>query len=346
MKERLMSEGIPCVSLASPEARFRSLAYGLHVESNLPIPGTLQDCSDAAADVWVWFNTAPPWSLERVQSAQQLYHVSPYKDEADEPVLVVRRFIQSDGFRFCYSDGTEFIISGDGRQVWATWPETSTLEDTAVYLLGGVFGFVLSLRGIPPLHGSAVSVGGRAVAFLGPPEAGKSTIAAALANRGYAVVTDDILVLLETSDGLLVQPGYPRLRLWPESVSALYGRDDALPPLTPTWDKRYLDLTKNGYQFQARPLPLAAIYVLAPGRQDSVGPRVEPLRSHAAVSKLVANTYVRYYRDKMIRALQFEVLTRLMHHVSVRQINGYRDLNRISNLCQVVLDDLEGCVGA
>lgn len=88
MKERLMSERqavserqrgrIPCASLASSEPRFRSLVYGLGVEANLPIPGTLPGFGDSVVDMWVWFNTAPPWSLERIQSRQQLYHVSPY----------------------------------------------------------------------------------------------------------------------------------------------------------------------------------------------------------------------------------------------------------------------------
>ncbi|MCS6806092.1 MAG: serine/threonine protein kinase [Acidobacteriota bacterium] len=324
----------------SGRARYRSLVYGLHVESNLPIPGALQDWSDAAVDTWVWLSAEPPWPVEPIDSPQQVYHVTPYRDEAGEPVLVVRRYLQTDDFRFSYSDGTEFIISRDGTRIWATWPETSTLEDTAVYLLGGVFAFALNLRGVPPLHGSAVSVNGRAVAFLGPAEAGKSTLAAAMAERGFPVLTDDVVVLVDTADGLLVQPGYPRVRLWSDSVKALYGREDALPPLTPTWDKRFLDLTKNGHRFQPHPLPLAAIYVLVPRRRESTGPRIEPLRGHVGLSTLVAATYVAYDQNKAKRARQFDVLSRLLNHVPVRQITGYRDINRIPTLCQVILDDL------
>src|SRR5205085_1986600 len=109
---------------------------------------------------------------------------------------------------------------------------------------------------------SAVALGNRAVALLGPAGAGKSTTAAAFARRGYPLLSDDV-VPIWVRDGLfVVPPAYPCLRLWPASVAALYGAADALPPLTPTWDKRCLDLTQGGCRFQQHPLPLAAIYVL------------------------------------------------------------------------------------
>ena len=49
--------------------------------------------------------------------------------------------------------------------------------------------------------------------------------------------------LVEYDGRVHVQPAYPQLRLWPDSVAMLYGAPDVLPPLTPTWDKRALALT-------------------------------------------------------------------------------------------------------
>ena len=46
------------------------------------------------------------------------------------------------------------------------------------------------------------------------------------------------------------------------SVATLYGSTDALPALTPTWEKCCLDLTRADYQFQEQPTPLAAVYAL------------------------------------------------------------------------------------
>ena len=58
--------------------------------------------------------------------------------------------------------------------------------------------------------------------------------------------------------------GHGSVRLWPESVEALFGAADRLPLLAPSWGKRYLDLAAPGGRFQDRPLPLGP-------RPDDVG---------------------------------------------------------------------------
>src|SRR5262249_22183040 len=155
-----------------------------------------------------------------------------------------------------------------------------TLEDTATYLLGPVLGFILRLRGVTCLHASAVAICDQAIAILGPAGAGKSTTAASFARAGYKVLTDDIVALDERGDAFLVQPAYPRVRLWSESVNALFGTEDALPLLTPTWDKRYLDLQANISCFQEHPLPLAAIYLLDKRSSDPAAPFIEAVPAH------------------------------------------------------------------
>src|SRR5271156_6758875 len=79
--------------------------------------------------------------------------------------------------------------------------------------------------------------------------AGKSTTAAAFARRGFAILSDDVSALWDCRPPFLLQPAYPQLRLWPSSVRLLFGADDALPPLTPNWDKRGLDLSTPVHRF-------------------------------------------------------------------------------------------------
>src|SRR5207244_6105024 len=112
------------------------------------------------------------------------------------------------------------------------------------------------------LHASAVAVADRAIALVGLPGAGKSTAAAAFACAGYPVISDDVVALEDHGERFLVQPGYPRVNLWPDSVRRLFGSEDALPRITPTWEKRYLPLGQKGHPFASKPLPLAAVYIL------------------------------------------------------------------------------------
>ncbi|HRV95310.1 MAG TPA: serine/threonine protein kinase [Anaerolineae bacterium] len=313
--------------------------YGLRLQANRPIPGLVACPKATPVDVQIWLGSAPPWVDAR--SAKQPAYISPYHNKQGTPILTVWKLnhLTEHYFWLCYSDGTKFVINGSGNRIWATWLPATSLEDTATYLLGPILGFVLRLRGITCLHASAVAIDGRAVILVGPAGAGKSTTAAALARLGYPILSDDIVALSEQKGAFLVQPAYPRLRLWPESAQILYGSKEALPSLTPTWNKCYLDLTADGYYFQNYPLALAAIYILRERTNDPQSPFIEGVWAHAGLIHLIGNTYVNYLLDKPQRAQEFEFLGRLAANVPVRQIYPHADPACLSELCQVIRDD-------
>jgi len=314
--------------------------YGLQLEATRPIPGLVALPTTQAPDVRVWLGSMPP-DLQRLDTSQHVRYVSPYLDERGEPNMRVWTLHDGAYFRLYYSDGTDFVVDRQGRNLWATWAASATLEDTATYLLGPVLGFVMRLRGVVCLHASAIALGNRVIAVLGPAGAGKSTTAAAFAQRGHAVLSDDVLALSDRADVILVQPAYPRIRLWPSSVGSLYGSLDALPRLTPTWDKRYLDLTANGYQFEQQPLPLAAIYMLTARSTDPRAPFVETEPARSVLVSLVANGYVNYLLDQQMRAREFALLSRITAQVPIRRLTPHADAAKLQRLCEVVLADFE-----
>jgi len=268
-------------------------------------------------------------------------YVSPHRDAKGDPSLVVWEVCDRSFFRLRYADGTEFLVARSGAEIWATWPEPLTLDDTATYLLGPVLGFILRLRGAVCLHASAVALGGRAVVLVGPAGAGKSTTAAAFARRGVPVLSDDVACLDDRSGSLLVQPGNPRLRLWSDSAQVLFGAPDALPRMTPNWDKLYLDLGGCDCPFQETPLPLGAIYLLGERSRDIQAPFVEPVSPQEGLIELVANTYVNYLLDRAMRAREFELLGRLIRRIPVRRVVPHEDPTRFPALCQAIVDDFE-----
>ena len=239
--------------------------------------------------------------------------------------------------RFLYRDGTEFLINEHATRVVVHWVDPLTSDDAVVYLLGPVLGFVMRLRGIVPLHASAVMIRSGAVAFLGQAGAGKSTTAGALAALGYRVLSDDLLPLVERQGRILAHPSYPRLTFWPDSAAALFGSEDELPALTPTYDKRYLDL-ESGQQFQDSPLPLNAIYVLGSRERALPGVTVRSLRPQAAMMSLVSNTYGNYLLDGTMRAIEFDVLSRIAQDVHVRLLTFGNDIGQLFTNCQRFLE--------
>ena len=314
---------------------YRCSIYGLGIVTNRIIPG-VPASTIASEDLRISFGSLPAWFHTAPGEA---CYVADYKSECGEPALRVFRLLDGKYYRFYYADQTQFVIDRSGSEVWAEWSSPLTLEDTATYLLGPVLGFVMLLRGVVCLHASAVAIGNEAIALVGPAGTGKSTTAAAFAERGYSVLAEDVVTLDDRGDRFLVRPGYPCIRLWPPAVKALYGSETHLPKLTPNWDKCYLDLSER---FQGEPLPLAAIYQLGERRHDSVAPFVEKLDRTEGLMALVANTYATKLMDKQMRAREFELLTRVVGNVSVRRITPHADPARINQLCDVILNDFSG----
>jgi hypothetical protein len=322
-------------------ANLHYLSYGLRIASNLAIPGLLLQSKQETMDVQCNLNQEWVIRLASVQSivGDPFTYISPNRNVQDHPNLRVATHSDGRYLGFFYGDGARFAVEREGREVWAEWADGYTLEDACTYLVGPVLAFVLRLRGVTCLHASAVAVDSRAIALFGVAGAGKSTAAAAFAQLGYPVLSDDVVALADRGDHFLVQPGYPRVNLWTDSVRALFGSEDALPRITPTWDKRYLALGQDGHRFQDVPLPLGAIYVLGERETNLNAPVIEELSGHEAFTTLVANTYVNYLLDRDMRTREFDVLGRVLAGLRVRRVRPTADPSKTLALCETIAAD-------
>jgi hypothetical protein len=261
------------------------------------------------------------------------------KGEPDVRIWDVRN---AEFLRVLYRDGVEFWLDRHSTTLWAYWPTSSSLQDTLTYLVGPILGLLLRLRGIVCLHASSVSINDRAVVFLGSQGAGKSTTAAAFAQRGYAVLSDDIVALVENRHQFQTLPAYPRVNLWPDSVSLLFGSPEALPVISPGWEKRCLKLEEaEGTKFEERPLPLGAIYVLGASTGGSEK-GVEIVSQKTALMTLVGNTYATYFLEAKQRADEFEILSRVVATVPVRKIVRGRSVAEVEPFCAAIQRDFDG----
>ena len=309
--------------------------FGLTLRTNQLIPG-LHPIEALKFDVELFLNADPGPSIESENAVLSLIYSSSTRTESGEPVLRVSRIRNGSPFRVDYYDGVTFWLNGSGDKVWAIWPESSSIEDVATYLLGPMLGFLLRLRGITCLHASAVAFGNSAVAFAGMQGAGKSTTAAALARRGHPVISDDIVALTERDGIFHVVPAYPYLSLWPESVDLLYGSRDALPAFSKNWEKRQLALSESQLNFATQPLPLSAIYLLSQRTADPNAPFIDRPAPSESLLSLVADTYATNLIDKEMRIREFELLGRLLTSVPIFRLHPHEDGTRIDQLCELV----------
>ncbi len=312
-------------------------AFGLLLRSNLRIPGlTPEHKSNKSADVAIHLGLIPATLDGAPRESAELVFASSYTTELGEPALRIWKIAKGAFLRLDYFDGTQFWLDPGGTAVWAVWPATLSLEDVATYVLGPVLGLLLRLRGVPCLHASAVAFGNFTVAFAGSEGAGKSTTAAALANRGHAVVSDDIVALMEREGSFSVLPAYPYLSLWQESVNILYGAEKIVPSFSPGYDKRQLLLAENRLRFQETQMPLGAVFLLGERVADPAAPYVENLPAGEALVALVTNSYATNMLDKNMRAREFELLGRLVTTVPILRLRPHREGSRIGDLCDVI----------
>jgi hypothetical protein len=309
--------------------------YGLNVLANRPLPSIATIAPEGSPELTIelgrgalpisGFNSHPLPRLRR--------------GDRDDDVLQVHR--ASDGsarFWFRYSDGVELIVDEPARKILASWPAHFCLEDAAVYLLGPALGFYLRLLGTVSLHASAFELDGHAIAIAGPGGAGKSTLIASLAQSGYRVLSEDLAPIRESAGQFAVLPGYPIIRLWPSSVEHLFGERNAMPQLTPSWDKRSWSELQGGVRFGTTPLDLRAVYILA-ARETADAPRVESMSPAQTLIGLLTNTYVNYLLTPEQRALEFEVLGRLASRLPVKRLVPHADIARLNELKRSLLSD-------
>lgn len=315
------------------------IVYGLQLAANMALPGLSVQPDSDLSDVQIWLKDWVTFS-SRFPDSLEIFYTSSDKAAGGQPNLRAGLFLPSGEYlAFLYGDGARFALERHGCDVWADWPENYTLEDACTYLLGPVMGFVLRLRGVVCLHASAVAVADRAIALMGLPGAGKSTIAAAFACAGYSVLSDDVVALADKGAQFFAQPGYPRVHLWPDSVLTLFGSQDALPRITPTWDKRYLPLGQNGHSFASSPLPLGAIYILESRDETLTVPIIEEISGKEAFIAVTANTYTNYLLDQDMRRQEFDVLGRVVSEIPVRRVRPPAGSSAIFKVCEAIAAD-------
>lgn len=283
--------------------------YGLLVRCELPIPFAPAATSTSNIDITV-IPGLPPAEL-----ASREY--VPWPPSESAPHHRVAR--SGDVWRLLYDDGTSIHVTTD--TVYLSWPEDQTFEDACTYLVGAPFAVLLRSRGFACLHGSCVEQDGRTMAFVGPSGAGKSTLAAAAVEHGGMLVADDLLAVRIENGHPVVMPSYAGVRLWPEAVELLRDDRDALPRLSPNWDKRVLEAT-----LVSGPVRLNAVCVLSEG--SAAGPSVvNPL------VQLIANAYRPDLATPEWQRDEFLTLAATIETVpcsSAPRRTGWRELTRIA----------------
>jgi hypothetical protein len=310
--------------------------FGSDVVCNVAIPGLVPVLS-SEIDFHITLGSSPV-QREHQRSLEKLLFTSSILAETGSPALQVFADAGATMIHVRYSDGMEFWLDEKQKHIWGTWPDSLTLSDAATYLLGPVFGLFWGQMGRPCLHASAVNCDGRATLFAGEAGAGKSTTAAAMARRGCAVLSDDIVAIIERNGAFWAVPAYPYLSLWPETVEMLYGAGTQLPAFSAKFSKQMLSLGRGSYEFQDLPLAIHTVFILCSRNSNPRAPYSENMSAQEGLLALVANSYSASVLESNQRAKEFEFFGRMVKSVRVERLHPSSDPALLDKLCDVIVN--------
>lgn len=149
-----------------------------------------------------------------------------------------------------------YLVTG-GKEILIDTAIGARDGDVATFTFGSALGALLFQRNMLALHGSAIRTKMGAIMFTGKKGAGKSTTAAALCNRGYEFMSDDVCAIEFNNGSPLLYPGLSRAKLAEDSYSRVMGHSCDKPMISPIM-KKYA----ASFDINEDPSPIYAICIL------------------------------------------------------------------------------------
>jgi hypothetical protein len=298
--------------------RYSYWAYGINIESDVLLPD-LMNAADAASDVRIRHGevTGSPVFKSLSENAQVFERPGCRIVAAPEAMCISWDKVG----RFLVQGGTEVIVEPE--------PNVPT-EDLQPFLTGPVLSVLLHQRGLFVLHASAVVIDGTAVAFLGAKGDGKSTLAAHLQVRGHRLIGDDIVPVALQNSGAVVVSGFPRIKLFNDSIIAVGHEPSNFPFIHRFVDKRSFQYSPN---LSTEPISLHSLYILCEGEKVCL----ERLGHAAKFIEITRHTYVnRYLHAIGAESEHFEHCRKLIQKLPVWKLNRPRDFKAMEEVCKLV----------
>ena len=274
--------------------------YGLRVASDLPLNAPA--CRDGPVDLEVsWgqpLSATPAPPAGRVL-AHAVWAGGQGYTHTETP----------QGYVLQFHEICELRVARDCKRMQVHLAPGANPDMAALLVSGNALAFLLMLGGECVLHASAVRLGRAALAFVGGPGMGKSTLAALLCAAGARLVTDDVLRLSHGPTGFRCYPGTGEIRLRPGAAALAAGFRAA----EETVDGRIVLRPDHAGPTLPR---LDAIVIPYPSRTERT-PRVEQLTGYKTLVALLRHPRVLGLCAPELLRRQFEVLGRVARSVPV-----------------------------
>ena len=167
-----------------------------------------------------------------------------------------------DDYLYVFPGFASYLVS-KGGDITCLPHDDCTKQMLRHLLLNQIIPRYLATSGALVLHASAVTLqNGQSIAFLGNSGFGKSTLASSFHRNGAHLISDDCILVDSGEIGVTAIGGIPGIRLFPDSMNAVFNESSGFTTYTPYTDKQQLILRQDadGDDLSARVLD--AIFLL------------------------------------------------------------------------------------
>lgn len=201
--------------------------------------------------------------------------------------------------------------------------DESTMQMLRHLLLDQIIPRYLASSGKLVLHASAVTLeSGKSVAFIGNSGFGKSTLASSFHENGAVLIGDDGILVDFSEDGVTVIAAYKSIRLFPDSVSAVFEEGSGFAEYTVHSNKQQLILKGDQSCPQLEVRALDALFLLEDPREIDQGETVniEAMPGSASMMAMIHCAFSLDPGDKQLMKRNFHHIGQAINH----QIGIYR----------------------
>lgn len=309
--------------------RHRYSMYGVRVTSERPFDFPhAREADQPLADV------------EFVEATDRDFEPFTACQESSEPGFICHR--ASDGSTYLrWRQLYEFSVTAAGSRVACRPLEGCDRSVLQNYLFGQVLAVALIQQGIEPLHAAVVRIGDSAVGLLGDCTFGKSSLLATFLRAGHRVITDDLLIIDRREGAPVALPGSGRIKLMPDSASALLDDATGGVPLNSLTTKRSFPIGSHGLQRTG--LPLTHLFVLPQPdeRKRLTSIDIGAISRAAMVHELLKNSFGAEILDRDRLTRQFAFASQVASDVDGFQLRYPAGLHHLPALQQAIVEHVE-----
>ena len=311
--------------------------FNIALDSQIPIPELGESSEISDTNVFVF-------SLGELNSGDsyiEWFHHWPDPDGR----ISISAGRKGDSYWLRFPDMVDFEMHLEEQSIIA-YKQGATPDTTIRHmLLDQVIPRVLGQQGNLVLHAGAVTLTkGKTAAFIGQSGWGKSTLVSSFQQQGAELITDDCLMIEQSDNCVLAIPNYYGIRLFDDSIKAIFGEQEDTGDVAHYSSKRRLILPDSGEGKEAAPLQLDAIYLLSDHKEGISSDQINITSTGGmdAMMTLVAQTFVLDVTDKQMMAEQFRNCGKIFDsEVPCFQLDYPRDHGRLDEVRKAIESVLE-----